>query len=126
MLPASRPSPPRGAKASWALLVSRWASSCSRVLRRAAPVPAGRDLELSWGRTPLVTAISSDEGKTWKHKKLLESAPNMGYCYIAIHFADGAALLAYGHGGGGVDGVLQNQRMRRITLDWLYSEELPQ
>lgn len=44
----------------------------------------------------------------------------MGYCYTAIHFTDDAVLLAYGHGGGGIDGVLQNQRVRRITLDWLY------
>jgi len=87
-----------------------------------APAPTGKDLELSWGRTPLVAAISSDEGKTWTRKKLLESAPNMGYCYVAIHFADDAALLAYGHGGGGVDGVLQNQRLRRITLEWLYGK----
>ncbi|MHB9106744.1 MAG: sialidase family protein [Armatimonadota bacterium] len=85
-----------------------------------APVPAGKDLELSWGRTPLVSAISSDEGKTWTHKKLLESAPEMGYCYTAIHFVEDAVLLSYGHGGGGVDGVLQNQRMRRMTVDWLY------
>ncbi len=71
----------------------------------------------SWGRTPLVAALSADEGKTWK-ARLVESDPRRGYCYTAIHFTRGAALLAYSCGGVG-SGVLQDLRVRRIALDWL-------
>lgn len=77
--------------------------------------PAGS----SWGRTPLVAAVSSDEGKSWKRAKVLESDNHRGFCYTAIHFIPGAALLAYSCGGVG-GGVLQDLRIRRVTLDWLY------
>jgi sialidase-1 len=83
--------------------------------------------QISWGRTPLVSAISEDEGKTWKHYKLLEDAPDHGFCYIAIHFtapgsADDAVLLAYCAGGASTKLVLDRLRMRRITLDALYGK----
>lgn len=80
------------------------------------------DLQTSWGRTPLVAAISDNEGKTWKHHKLLESDPRRGYCYAAIHFAGDAALLAYNCGGVG-GGVLQDMCIRRLTLEYLYTNE---
>jgi sialidase-1 len=80
----------------------------------------------SWGRTPLVSAISTDEGKTWQHHKLLEDAPDHGFCYIAIHFTSGpkpddnAVLLAYCAGGASTKLVLDRLRLRRITLNELY------
>jgi sialidase-1 len=77
-------------------------------------------LSQSWGRTPLVAAISRDEGKTWENHKLLESDPAHGYCYTAIHDADDAMLLAYCCGGGNQSAVLQNLRVRRVTVDWFY------
>jgi hypothetical protein len=80
------------------------------------------DLQSSWGRTPLVAAISANEGKTWKHHTLLESDPRRGYCYTAIHFVDEAILLAYNCGGVG-GGVLQDLCIRRLTLDYLHSNE---
>lgn len=73
----------------------------------------------SWGRTPLVLATSSDEGRTWRNAKLIETDPKKGYCYIAIHPLDDAVLLAYCCGGGR-SGVLQDSCIRRITLDWIY------
>lgn len=81
------------------------------------------DLHSSWGRTPLVAAISANEGKTWKHHTLLESDPRRGYCYTAIHFVDDAILLAYNCGGVG-GGVLQDLCIRRLTLGYLYSNKL--
>lgn len=79
----------------------------------------GFDANSSWGRTPLVAAISRDEGGTWERHKLVEDDHRRGFCYTAIHFHEDAVLLAYCCGG--VDGgVLQDTRIRRVTLDWLY------
>lgn len=86
------------------------------------PLPWGPEARSSWGRTPLVTAISTDEGNTWTHHKLIETATDHGYCYTAIHFAEDAVLLAYCCGGGKDSHVLQNLCIRRITLDWLYGK----
>lgn len=72
-------------------------------------------------RTPLVTAISSDGGKTWLHRKLIESDPDGWYCYTAIHFTDDAVLLAYCAGDKKVGG-LNRLRVRRLTLDWLKAD----
>lgn len=77
----------------------------------------------SWGRTPLVSAISRDEGKTWERHKLLEADPERGFCYTAIHCTDDAVLLAYCCGGGGKSAVLQDLCIRRITLDSLYNKQ---
>jgi hypothetical protein len=75
----------------------------------------------SWGRTPLVCAISKDEGKTWRHHQMLEKAPDHGFCYTAIHFTDDdAVLLAYCAGGASTKLVLDRLRMRRITVESLY------
>ncbi len=78
-----------------------------------------RPAQSSWGRTPLVAAISSNEGATWKKFKLLEDDERRGFCYTAIEFTDDTVLLAYNCGGVG-SGVLQDLCLRRITLDWLY------
>jgi len=75
---------------------------------------------VNWGRTPLVTAISDDEGRTWKHHRALESDFEHGYCYTAIHFVDDAVLLAYNAGGPEHGGVLCRHRMRHVPLRWLY------
>lgn len=69
-------------------------------------------------RNPLVAAISSDGGKTWPFRKLIEGDPNGLYHYIAIHFIKDAVLLGYCAGDSKV-GALNRLRIRRITLDWL-------
>ena len=74
-------------------------------------------------RTPLVAAISSDSGRTWPRRKLLEGNPDGGYCYTAIHFVKGAVLLAYCAGDYSHIGPLNRLRMRRIDLDWLKAAE---
>jgi len=92
----------------------------SRRWKLPAPVLTDKlSANSSWGRTPLVAAISSNEGKTWKKHKLIESDHRRGFCYASIHFDRDAVLLAYCFGGKG-DGVLQNTRIRRISLDWFY------
>jgi len=69
-------------------------------------------------RTPLVAGISSDNGKTWTNRKVLEPDLEGWYCYTAIHFVDNAVLLAYCAGDKTVGG-LNRLRIRRLTLDWL-------
>lgn len=73
----------------------------------------------SWNRTPLVLARSNDEGATWRGYQLIETKPDHGYCYIAMHFTnDNGLLLAYCCGGGD-HSVLQDLRIRRIELSEL-------
>ena len=69
-------------------------------------------------RNPYVAAISSDGGKTWPLRKLVESDPDGLYHYTAIHFVGDAVLLGYCAGDSKV-GALNRLRLRRITLDWL-------
>ena len=84
--------------------------------RYGLPAPAPS----SWGRTPLVTAISRNEGQTWEHHRLIEADPTGGYCYTAIHFVDDHVLLAYCAGGEDTAMVLDRLRVRRIGLAELY------
>jgi hypothetical protein len=73
----------------------------------------------SWGRTPLVCAISTDDGRTLGRHKLIEDDPARGFCYTAIHPTEDAVLLAYCCGGRR-SAVLQDLCIRSVTLDWLY------
>jgi hypothetical protein len=75
------------------------------------PFPKGK-------RSPLVAAISTDGGKTWPRRKLIEGDLNGWYCYTAIHFTEEAVLLAYCAGDLEV-GHLNRLRLRRVSLDWL-------
>jgi sialidase-1 len=69
-------------------------------------------------RNPFVAAISTDGGKTWPMRKLIESDPAGIYHYTAIHFVGDAMLIGYCAGDSKV-GALNRLRIRRITLDWL-------
>lgn len=93
-------------------------------------IPGSNDLLAIWNdhsgqfpqakgkRTPLVAGISSDGGKTWPNRKLLEGDLDGWYCYTAIQFVKDAVLLAYCAGDAKVGG-LNRLRMRRIELNWL-------
>jgi sialidase-1 len=69
-------------------------------------------------RNPFVAAISTDGGKTWPQRKLIESDPDGLFHYTAIHFIGDAMLIGYCAGDSKV-GALNRLRIRRITLDWL-------
>lgn len=69
-------------------------------------------------RNPYVAAISSDGGKTFPVRKLIENDPDGIYHYTAIHFVGDAVLLGYCAGDSKV-GALNRLRIRRIGLDWL-------
>lgn len=96
-------------------------------------IPSTGDLLLVWNyrsedqhdftgkRTPLCTAVSFDEGKTWTNRKILESNPKGWYCYTAIDFTDGHILLGYCAGirEKGMNG-LQTLQVTRLPVEWLY------
>ncbi len=69
-------------------------------------------------RTPLVAAVSTDDGKTWPMRKLLENDPRAEFAYIAIHFVGDSVLLAYSFNPtkGAHLGTL---RIRRLATSWL-------
>lgn len=98
-------------------------------------IPQTGDLLLIWNdhqniderrrgrRTPLCTAISDDDGLTWKHRNVLEDKNLDGYyCYTAIEFIEDSVILAYCAGDQGVDfGGLDQTNIARLNIDWLYS-----
>jgi sialidase-1 len=73
-------------------------------------------------RTPLVAAVSKDNGRTWPMRKLLENDPEGRYCYTAIHFEGDAVLLAYFDFRGTRPPAVNALRIRRISLEWLRAE----
>ncbi len=79
----------------------------------------------SWGRSPLVSAVSRDDGKTWENARAIETDPDHGYCYTAIHFTGDAVLLAYCAGGPEMGGVLVRLRIRRVPISWFYEADGP-
>lgn len=95
-----------------------------RILAVWNPVPAynGRQTIVNgfytMGRSPLVMAVSTDDGKTFSVPVPLETYPNCGYCYTAIHeTADGAILLGYCAGSPEDASILSRLRIRKITPD---------
>jgi len=70
-------------------------------------IPSTGDLLLIWNdtfrqgdghggkRTPLTAAVSTDEGKTWAHRRDLESSDKQTYAYASVVFNRGRALLTY-------------------------------
>ena len=84
------------------------------------PVYQGRDLsgDGGWGgRTPLVCALSSDEGTSWTEEFLLEDgSEDAGYCYTAIHPMKDSVLLAYCAGNREEGGCLNRLRIRKVPL----------
>jgi hypothetical protein len=70
----------------------------------------------SGGRTPLVCAISRDEGTTWSEPIQLEDDPACGYCYTAMHFVGDNLLLAYCAGGTDDGGCLNRLRIRLLPI----------
>lgn len=70
-----------------------------------------------WARTPLVMAESSDNGITWENHRILEDAPDHGYCYIAMYFNNDLLHLGYCCGGEpDCTGTLQETKLRTIKL----------
>jgi hypothetical protein len=112
---------------SWAeVRPSRFTGPCSplsarrmpdgRLLAVWNPVPIYQTRECtawSGGRSPLASALSADDGRTWSEPVLIEDGGG-GYCYTAIHCEDDAVLLAYCAGSAADRTCLARLRMRRV------------
>jgi hypothetical protein len=93
-------------------------------------VPGRGDLLMVWNdhsgnpalgqkRTPLVAALSRDEGQTWQTPKVIEADPEGWFCYTAMEFAGDQVLLGYCATGKGSPHLSRTQ-ITRFSLDWLY------
>ncbi|HND63200.1 MAG TPA: sialidase family protein [Opitutaceae bacterium] len=69
-------------------------------------------------RTPLVFAFSTDGGRTWPARQVLEDDPTGWYCYTAIHFTNEGVLLAYCASNGQLR-HLSRLRLRLVPWAWL-------
>ena len=72
-------------------------------------------------RTPLVAAVTGDEGATWSEPKLIESNPDETYSYVSIDFHQGRALLTYYVRHGGSDTRKAGKiswKFKSIPMDW--------
>lgn len=94
-------------------------------------IPSTGDLLLVWNdheqlpvnerklRTPYAVAISKDEGKTWRHKKILFDDPHGWYCYTALQVTETDVLLGHCAGDRRTGGLNRSQ-ITRFPIDWLY------
>jgi Neuraminidase (sialidase) len=86
-------------------------------------IPATGDLIAVWNndkgsvraRTPLTSAISKDEGKTWGHFRNIEDNANDGFTYPAITWVNDTALITYFNYNGGM-----SLNLTGIPLKWFY------
>lgn len=86
------------------------------------PVPEynGRDKRegiFLGGRSPLVMAVSRDNGKNFSEPVAFEWEEDHGYCYCAIHFVRDGVLLAYCAGGLEDRSCLTRCRIRKIQME---------
>jgi len=85
------------------------------------PIPAynGRKLRFGLDRTPLVWAVSKDDGATWSDCNIIENdtTGQYGYCYPAIFFTDdGYMMCAYCAGSLAEGGCLNRLTIHKIAI----------
>lgn len=95
-------------------------------------IPTTGDLLLIWNdtfepgaghggiRTPLVSAVSSDEGRTWRNRRVLEDAPDRGFAYTSVTFHDDRALLTYWVHERFSESPLLHLKFRSLPIEWFY------
>ena len=96
-------------------------------------IPATGDLLLIWNnnyepgaghcgtRNPLTAAVSSDEGRTWKHVRNLESNSEKSYAYTSLAFVRGRAILSYWDANAGT--TVLSSRCRSLPVRWFCQGE---
>ena len=81
---------------------------------------ANIDQKLKGKRTPLVAAVSKDDGKTWGKPKTIEGDPDGWYCYTAIEFVGDWVLLGHCAGDRRKGNGLATTQITRMKVDWVY------
>ncbi len=90
-------------------------------------IPKTGDLLLVWNnspklRTPLTSAISKDDGKTWTHIRNVDETQDRTFAYTSIEFWKDWVLLTYylgpKPGGRAADGW--SLKLKALPLSWLY------
>ena len=74
------------------------------------------------GRTPLVCAISEDDGKTIHRLYNLEDDPNNAYCYPTVFDAGGYFLVSYDHSNGTLD-CHNSVKIHKVTYDEIQNDK---
>ncbi len=69
-------------------------------------------------RTPLTTAISRDEGRTWGHLRDIETDPGRDYAYTSIRYDRDIAYLTYYESEPSLRG--ESHKLAIVPVDWLY------
>lgn len=70
-------------------------------------------------RTPLTTAVSSDEAETWRHIKNLETDPDSTFSYTSLTFVKDRAVMSYWET---LEAGRYAARFRSQPVSWFYSE----
>ena len=96
-------------------------------------IPATGDLLLVWNpvydaaaghggkRTPLVAAVSTDEGRTWSAPRTLEDRTDQEYAYTSLAFFERSVLLSYYVADNSTGRI--STRFRSLPLDWFYASD---
>ncbi len=79
---------------------------------------SGRVPFTAGGRTPLCTAISTDEARSWDHLHVLENRPDGCFCYTSIACLGESVILGY-CAGDSATGGLNRVKLTRVTTAWL-------
>jgi len=97
-------------------------------------IPSTGDLLLIWNdnwdpehagggiRTPLVAALSSDEGASWPRRRVLEDAPDHGFAYTSVTFDGDRVLLTYWVHEPTEAGHRLHLKFRSLAVGWFYGE----
>lgn len=95
--------------------------ACGLTLAVFNPVPIYTTIidDRSWGRTPLICAVSDNDGKDFDRVFFLEDDPTNGYCYPAIYDGGNYALIAYYHSDNN-EVPLTALRMKKILKEELF------
>ena len=67
-------------------------------------------------RTPLTSAISSDDGETWTRERVIAGSSEDDYGYQSVTFVGDDLVMSY-HARDGI-------RVARIPIDWFYSSQV--
>jgi sialidase-1 len=74
-------------------------------------------------RTPLTAAISSDEGRTWRNLRNLESDAARTFSYTNVTFSQGRAVLGYWESQPDTNRLAG--KFRSVPLSWFYAGQPP-